>query len=106
MQSTFRNVLLPGPVAQRSEQGTHNPLVGGSNPPRSTIFLLLIFTGRYESSDGVSHIRVHRRAFFGGRVRRNGGSSPLDWQNRSRVKSGVVASAMRVFSNDFGVKTF
>ena len=26
-----------GPVAQRSEQGTHNPLVGGSNPPRSTI---------------------------------------------------------------------
>ena len=38
MQSIFRNVLLPGPVAQRSEQGTHNPLVGGSNPPRSTIF--------------------------------------------------------------------
>ena len=26
-----------GPVAQRSEQGTHNPFVGGSNPPRSTI---------------------------------------------------------------------
>ena len=22
-----------GPIAQRLEQGTHNPLVGGSNPP-------------------------------------------------------------------------
>ena len=76
MQSIFRNVLLPGPVAQRSEQGTHNPLVGGSNPPRSTIFLLLIFTGRYESSDGVSHICVHRRAFFWGEDAPNGGVLP------------------------------
>ena len=28
---------LHGPVAQRSEQGTHNPLVAGSNPAGSTI---------------------------------------------------------------------
>jgi hypothetical protein len=28
----------PGPVAQRLEQGTHNPLVGGSNPSGPTIF--------------------------------------------------------------------
>ncbi len=26
-----------GPVAQRLEQGTHNPLVGGSNPSGPTI---------------------------------------------------------------------
>ena len=26
----------PGPVAQRSEQGTHNPLVVGSNPTGPT----------------------------------------------------------------------
>ncbi len=25
--------ILAGPVAQRLEQGTHNPLVGGTNPP-------------------------------------------------------------------------
>ena len=28
---------LHGPVAQRSEQGTHNPLVEGSSPSRPTI---------------------------------------------------------------------
>jgi hypothetical protein len=28
-----------GPVAQWSEQGTHNPLVGGSNPSRPTLRL-------------------------------------------------------------------
>ena len=27
-----REIRHPGPVAQRLEQGTHNPLVGGSNP--------------------------------------------------------------------------
>ena len=26
-----------GPVAQRLEQGTHNPLVGGSNPSRTIV---------------------------------------------------------------------
>ena len=31
------NSALHGPVAQRSEQGTHNPLVAGSNPAGSTI---------------------------------------------------------------------
>ena len=30
-------VRHPGPVAQRLEQGTHNPLVGGSNPSGPTI---------------------------------------------------------------------
>ena len=30
--------IIPGPVAQRLEQGTHNPLVGGSNPSGPTIF--------------------------------------------------------------------
>src|SRR5437588_12560244 len=28
--------IFSGPVAQRSEQGTHNPLVGGSNPSGPT----------------------------------------------------------------------
>ena len=28
-----------GPVAQRLEQGTHNPLVGGSNPSRTNLIL-------------------------------------------------------------------
>ena len=31
-----RRKSLRGPVAQRLEQGTHNPLVGGSNPSRTT----------------------------------------------------------------------
>jgi hypothetical protein len=30
---------LSGPVAQRSEQGTHNPLVAGSNPAGSTTII-------------------------------------------------------------------
>src|ERR1700722_12406286 len=30
---------MEGPVAQRLEQGTHNPLVGGSNPSGPTRFL-------------------------------------------------------------------
>ena len=37
--TNMRNKLrhtLSGPVAQRSEQGTHNPLVAGSNPAGST----------------------------------------------------------------------
>ena len=29
-------IAINGPVAQRSEQGTHNPLVAGSNPAGST----------------------------------------------------------------------
>ena len=35
MRNKIRNTLS-GPVAQRSEQGTHNPLVAGSNPAGST----------------------------------------------------------------------
>jgi hypothetical protein len=30
-------VSIEGPVAQRLEQGTHNPLAGGSNPSGPTI---------------------------------------------------------------------
>ena len=30
-------IAINGPVAQWSEQGTHNPLVAGSNPAGSTI---------------------------------------------------------------------
>jgi hypothetical protein len=32
-------LALSGPVAQRSEQGTHNPLVAGSNPAGSTTII-------------------------------------------------------------------
>src|SRR5579875_547651 len=38
------NVFLSGPVAQRLEQGTHNPLVGGSNPSGPTTPKLRINT--------------------------------------------------------------
>ena len=37
MRNKIRNTLS-GPVAQRSEQGTHNPLVAGSNPAGPTIY--------------------------------------------------------------------
>jgi hypothetical protein len=33
---TASNVTMEGPVAQRLEQGTHNPLAGGSNPSGPT----------------------------------------------------------------------
>ena len=36
-----------GSLAQRLEQGTHNPLVGGSNPSRLTIPNLPSTTGEY-----------------------------------------------------------
>ena len=42
-QSTFHSC---GPVAQRLEQGTHNPLVGGSNPSRPTTHTSNIWTAR------------------------------------------------------------
>ena len=32
------HILQYGPVAQRLEQGTHNPLVVGSNPTGPTIY--------------------------------------------------------------------
>ena len=35
MKNKIRSAFQ-GPVAQRSEQGTHNPLVAGSNPAGST----------------------------------------------------------------------
>jgi hypothetical protein len=35
-------ILNDGPVAQRLEQGTHNPLVGGSNPSGPTRLNLII----------------------------------------------------------------
>ena len=38
LQNLKRKLLIikKGPVAQRLEQGTHNPLVGGSNPSGPT----------------------------------------------------------------------
>ena len=37
LKYTFATNILIGPVAQRLEQGTHNPLVLGSNPSGPTI---------------------------------------------------------------------
>ncbi len=37
LKYTFATIILIGPVAQRLEQGTHNPLVLGSNPRGPTI---------------------------------------------------------------------
>ena len=36
LHTEMREIALNGPVAQRSEQGTHNPLVAGSNPAGPT----------------------------------------------------------------------
>lgn len=36
LKYTFATNILIGPVAQRLEQGTHNPLVVGSNPTGPT----------------------------------------------------------------------
>ena len=36
----FATDFQRGPLAQRLEQGTHNPLVRGSNPRGPTIFLM------------------------------------------------------------------
>ena len=38
LKYTFATNILTGPVAQRLEQGTHNPLVVGSNPTGPTNF--------------------------------------------------------------------
>lgn len=40
-----------GPVAQRSEQRTHNPLVVGSNPTGTTIYIFLLRGSRALDSD-------------------------------------------------------
>ena len=50
-----------GPVAQRLEQGTHNPLVGGSNPSGPTDLLTIRFAN---VSIGTSHARTPSVAFF------------------------------------------
>ena len=39
LKFTFATNILTGPVAQRLEQGTHNPLVVGSSPTGPTIVL-------------------------------------------------------------------
>ena len=41
-----------GPVAQRLEQGTHNPLVGGSNPSGPTTSQTSPFQTLYQYSAG------------------------------------------------------
>ena len=43
LKYTFATYILAGPVAQRLEQGTHNPLVVGSNPTGPTIFKVFTF---------------------------------------------------------------
>ena len=43
LKYTFATNILIGPVAQRLEQGTHNPLVVGSNPTGPTIFKVFTF---------------------------------------------------------------
>ena len=46
LKYTFATNILIGPVAQRLEQGTHNPLVVGSNPTGPTILKSLSLTGK------------------------------------------------------------
>ena len=46
LKYTFATNILIGPVAQRLEQGTHNPLVVGSNPTGPTILKSLSSMGR------------------------------------------------------------
>ena len=43
-----------GPVAQWLEQGTHNPLVGGSNPSRPTILVFNVLQTN-QSAAGAMH---------------------------------------------------
>ena len=46
LKYTFATNILIGPVAQRLEQGTHNPLVVGSNPTGPTILKSLSSMGK------------------------------------------------------------
>ena len=46
LKYTFATIILIGPVAQRLEQGTHNPLVVGSNPTGPTILKSLSTIGK------------------------------------------------------------
>lgn len=46
LKYTFATNILIGPVAQRLEQGTHNPLVVGSNPTGPTILKSLSTIGK------------------------------------------------------------
>ena len=46
LKYTFATNILIGPVAQRLEQGTHNPLVVGSNPTGPTILKSLSLMGK------------------------------------------------------------
>ena len=53
--ATNDNMLPEGPVAQRSEQGTHNPLVQGSNPCGPSVRNCL---GRRGAPKSAWHISV------------------------------------------------
>ena len=48
---TFGSNILTGPVAQRLEQGTHNPLVVGSNPTGPTMLRMSKSESEGESVD-------------------------------------------------------
>gem|GEM_PF-2951695 len=53
----FLFLFLSGPVAQRLEQGTHNPLVVGSNPSGPTILLWRSFICYKEQAVGTTLAR-------------------------------------------------
>ena len=46
LKYTFATNILTGPVAQRLEQGTHNPLVVGSNPTGPTTLTSILSIGK------------------------------------------------------------
>src|SRR6266568_2056293 len=52
-----------GPVAQRLEQGTHNPLVPGSNPggpsPESALLKLLVLSENAHQQFDLTHVLFH-----------------------------------------------
>ncbi len=59
----LRRARQHGPVAQWLEQGTHNPLVGGSNPSRPTRAVLMnpMSVESLFSGTDVQPVWKHRR---------------------------------------------
>ena len=60
--------VMEGPVAQRLEQGTHNPLVGGSNPSGPTKFKVCILNennSSYRKSAQTLSLLLHFPSAYG-----------------------------------------
>ena len=57
-QYKIKRLSRIGPVAQRLEQRTHNPLVPGSNPGGPTNFLTDLFNASYFSGRFSSMLRL------------------------------------------------